>query len=100
VVKGQVLNMEMYRPPSPLTIDSIRQNMPQDELLFFLAKSPQDVDVWGPVSYSRAIIAQNADGIYTPLPPHDGNPGPFLLSFQADTVAQAADKAAQARSRR
>jgi len=100
VSRGQVINLEMYRPPRPLTIESVQENMPPGQLLFFLRKAPEDAlnNTWGPVSITRAVIAQGPTGLYTALEPTEPNTE-FIQSFRASTVDEAADRAAAARSK-
>jgi hypothetical protein len=97
VEKGHVLNLEMYRPPKPLTLDAARDAMPSGELLFFLSKtadSPAAANVWGVSSLSRGVIAQGPQGLYTALDPGQLN-AEFIRSFGATTVEGAADRASQ-----
>jgi hypothetical protein len=98
VQAGQVLNLEMFRPPKPLTLDSARDKMPPGEALFFLGKSSAVSalqTVWGVVSLTRGVVAQGSKGLYTALDPGEPNTA-FLQSFRATTVDQAADAAAAA----
>jgi hypothetical protein len=92
----QVLNLEMFRPPKPLTLDTARDAMPPGELLFFLgaADSGAASNVWGVISLSRGVIAQGPQGLYTALDPEQ--PADFVRSFRAATVEEAADAAAAA----
>lgn len=112
VVKGavtgsQVLNLEMPAPPEPLTIDTVRDGMPPGQMLFFLWNNAalakrsgftsatiqqREKDVWQTVG-TTGIVAQNPNGLYKPLLPEDPSTTPFLQSFGAATVQQAAEKA-------
>jgi hypothetical protein len=98
VGKEQVLNLEMFRPPKPLTLDAARQNLPAGRQLFFLSRS-KDVStgpsVWGVISLSRGVIAQGSQGVYTALDPAEPNTE-YIRSFGATTVDEAADAAAAA----
>jgi hypothetical protein len=93
VQPGQVLNLEMFRPPKPLTLEAVREDLPPGQQLFFLSRSGSVVpSVWGVVSLSRGVIAQGSQGIYTALDPVATNDA-FVRSFGATTVDEAADAA-------
>jgi hypothetical protein len=93
VERGQLLNLEMFRPPQPLTLDAAREEMPAGPLLFFLSNKGEGLtarNVWGVVSLSRGVIAQGSDGLFTALDPNPPN-AEFVRSFRATTLDQAAD---------
>jgi len=110
VSEQQVLKLEMYHPPRTSTIAEVRKHMPPGQMLFFLFDkaeeapgslpiSPsvqlQEKSLWGPVTLSRAVIAQGPNGLYPALHPSEET-APFIASFDASTVEGAADRAAQA----
>jgi hypothetical protein len=93
VERGQVLNLEMFRPPRPLTLDAAREAMPAGRSLFFLSNKGEvrtAQNVWGVISLSRGVIAQGSDGLFAALDPSPPN-DEFVRSFGATTVDQAAD---------
>jgi hypothetical protein len=97
VKTGQVLNLEMFRPPKPLTLEDARKQLPPGGLLFFLAHSSDSSalqPVWGVVGL-RGVVSQASQGISTALDPRGENAA-FLQSFHATTVDQAANAAAAA----
>jgi hypothetical protein len=108
VAPGATLNLEMFAPPSPLTLKDLRAGLPTGEVLVFLwnkgdriaraghgaTMDPRDRQVWTLAS-QRGLVAQGPSGIYEAL--HGaGEVTPFIASFGATTVEQAATRAEQA----
>jgi hypothetical protein len=109
VVSGTTLRLEMAAPPSPLTVETLRSQMPTGPLLFFLFSSAvqaknspywtpvveeRERDIWTPASF-KGVLAEGPDGLYEALRPDDPETT-FLQSFQASTLDEAATRAAQA----
>jgi hypothetical protein len=106
VTTGQLLTLEMVMPPTPITLDDVRALIPDGEELYFLRNSgtqarragfgsvmdPVEDSIWG-LSSMKGVLAQGPYGLYEMLQPNESD-APFLQSFGATTVDQAATNVA------
>jgi hypothetical protein len=106
VLKGtvrpqQVLKLEMFAPPVGVSLDSVRDNLPTGQGLYFLRNKEalakkggwsaeiqqREHAIWDVASLMRGVVAENTSGLYEPLEAHDGVGGKeFLQSFHASTL--------------
>jgi len=105
---NQTLTLEMLAaPPAPRTLDDVRALIPSGQMLFFLTNNgkrarhdgfasviePIEDSLWSLAS-QKAIVGQGPAGLYEVLDPNELDV-PFLQSFAATTVNDAATHTAQ-----